>query len=62
MAQRRTVADAVRLAKRTGGITIEPLRYRKNPYTDACFEAAKLGLLRKVRENAGRFIFYPLDR
>ena len=57
----KTVRDAVNLVNRTGGVTINPLSYRKNPYKDACFEAATLGLVRKVRENCGRFHFYPLD-
>ena len=58
----RTVQDAVRLVERTGGVTINPLSYRHNPYKKACFEAASLKLVRKVRENCGRFIFYPLPK
>lgn len=56
----KTVQQAVDLVNRTGCVTINPLAYRKNPYKDACFEASKLGLVRKVRENCGRFNFYPL--
>lgn len=56
----KTVADAVRLVRATGGVTINPLRYRRSPYINPLFEAARLGLVRKVRENCGRFHFYPL--
>lgn len=58
----RTVAEAVVLVERTGAVCIEPLRYRVNPYKAACFAAAAAGLIRKVRENCGRFHFYPLNK
>lgn len=57
----KTVAQAVQLVHSTGGVSINPLTTRKNPYKSACFSAAKLGLVKKVRVNCGLFIFYPLD-
>lgn len=52
--------QAVALAKREGELQINPLTYRKNPYKNAAFAAAKLGLLRKVRVNCGLYVFYPV--
>jgi len=55
-----TIDEVLALARRTGIITINPLKYRKCPLKNACFAAAKIGLLRKVRENCGRYNFYPI--
>lgn len=52
-----TVEEVVALAKRKGEIQVNPLRWRKDRVTSACFQAAKLGLLEKQRINAGLFIF-----
>jgi hypothetical protein len=55
-----TVEQVVALAKRQGEVQVNPLKYRKWRGTSACFTAAKLGLLRKVRVNAGFIVFYPI--
>jgi len=53
-----TVEEVVAIARRWHFIELNPLKYRKWRGTDACFEAAKLGLLRKERINCGRFRFH----
>ena len=55
MKKDKTVGEAVALVIKTGGVTINPLQRRPNPYKSACFVAAKLGL------DCGRFHFYPLN-
>ena len=55
-----TVDQVVALAKKQGEIHVNPLTYRKSRVTNACFAAAKLGLLHKYRVNAGFFVFKPV--
>lgn len=55
-----TVQQVVQLARQLGQVEVNPLKYRKWRGTDACFQAAKQGLLIKTRVNCGRFIFQPV--
>ena len=48
------------LAKRNGEIHVNPLKYHRERVMVACFTAARMGLLRKERVNAGWYIFYPI--
>lgn len=55
-----TVDEVVALAKRKGEIIVNPLKYRRDRVTNACFTAAKLGLLKKIRVSCGKYIFTPV--
>lgn len=56
-----TVEQVVALARKQGEIQVNPLKWKKDRVTDACFRAAKLGLLRKKRIKPDWINFYPVD-
>jgi len=57
-----TVEAVVEMARRHGPLEVNPLKYRKWRGTDACFQAAREGLLKKERINCGRFRFYYIEK
>jgi len=57
-----TVEEAVALVRRYGVVHINPLRYRRERYKNACFEAAARGLIKKTRINCGMYEFTPLKK
>lgn len=56
-----SVEEVVAIAKRRGEIQINPLKERKWRGTGACFQAARMGLLRKEWIKADWVNFYPVN-
>jgi hypothetical protein len=56
------VCAVVNLATRYGVLDVNPLKWRKWRGTEACFEAARQGKLRKERVSCARFLFYPINK
>jgi len=48
------------MAQQQGVLCVYPLRYTKTRIVDACFEAARRGLLCKERKSCGYYRFYPV--